>query len=84
MTSEQLDDVLCELRKILRLMTLSITKGLSQREQIAMLSAVGFQPREIAELIGTTPNTVSVTLAHMRKQQAGRRAGSVPKGGGGR
>lgn len=82
MSSQQLDDVLSELRRIVRLMTLSITKELSQRERIALLSTAGFQPKEIAELIGTTPNTVSVTLAQIRKEQPGRRPGRPPKAGG--
>lgn len=83
MTSQQFDDVLSELRRIVRLMTLSITKELSQREQIALLSTAGFQPKEIAELIGTTPNTVSVTLAHIRKQQAARGSSRGAKRGDG-
>lgn len=68
MTSEQLDDVLSELRKIVRLLSILVTKDLSQREQIALLASAGFQPKEIAELIGTTPNTVSVTLHSVRKR----------------
>lgn len=79
MSSQQFEDVLSELRRIVRLMTLSITKELSQREQIALLSTAGFQPKEIAELIGTTRNTVSVTLAHMKKAQAPRRRGRGAK-----
>lgn len=81
MTSQQLDDVLSELRKIVRLMTLSMTKDLTQREQIALLSGAGLQPKEIAELIGTTPNTVSVTLVQIRKQQARAGASGARKGG---
>jgi DNA-binding CsgD family transcriptional regulator len=81
-SSQQLEDVLSELRRIVRLMTLSITKELSQRERIALLSAAGFQPKEIAELVGTTANTVSVTLAHIRKQQGVRRSAAARRGGG--
>lgn len=82
MTTEPRDEILVELRKISRLLTLLVTTDMSQKQKIEVLSAVGFQPREIAELIGTTPNTVSVTLVHMRKQQAARRAGGAPKDGG--
>jgi DNA-binding CsgD family transcriptional regulator len=78
-TSEQRDDILSELRKIGRLLTLLVTKDLGQKEKIELLSTAGLQPKEIAELIGTTPNTVSVRLAHIRKQQAGRRAGRAAK-----
>lgn len=82
MTSQEFDDVLSELRKISRLLTLLVTKDLAQKDKIVLLSTAGLQPKEIAELIGTTPNTVSVRLAQIRKQQAGRRARGAPKGGG--
>jgi DNA-binding CsgD family transcriptional regulator len=69
-TVEQFDEVLAELRKISRLLTLLLTRDLSQRDKIALLSTAGFQPKEIAELIGTTPNTVSVTLSTIRRDSA--------------
>lgn len=81
MTLEQFDDVLGELRKISRLLTLLVTTDMSQKQKIEVLSSAGLQPKEIAELIGTTPNTVSVRLAEIRKQQAARRAGGARKGG---
>ncbi len=68
--SSETQDVVDELRKVQRLLSLLVTKGLKQREQIDALSRVGFSPKEIAELIRTTPNTVSVTLAQIRKQSA--------------
>jgi DNA-binding CsgD family transcriptional regulator len=67
---DEMHDVVDELRKVKRLLSILVTKGLKQREQIHVLSRVGFSPKEIAELIGTTPNTVSVTLAQIRKQSA--------------
>lgn len=72
MTTEPRDEIVVELRKISRLLTLLVTKDLSQRDKIALLSTAGLQPKEIAELIGTTANTVSVTLSHIRKQEASR------------
>lgn len=81
MTTEPRDEIVVELRKISRLLTLLVTRDLSQRDKIALLSTAGLLPKEIAELIGTTPNTVSVTLAHIRKQQARRRASGGSKGG---
>lgn len=82
MTSEQRDDILSELRKIGRLLTLLVTKDLGQKEKIELLSSAGLQPKEIAELIGTTANTVSVRLTEIRKQQGGPRARGAPKGRG--
>ncbi len=64
----EIDAVVEELRKVKRLLSVLVTRGLKQRDQIEALSRVGFSPKEIAGLIGTTPNTVSVTLAQIRKK----------------
>ncbi len=61
-------DVLGELKSIKRLLSIVVAKGMTQREQVAALSRVGFGPKEIADLLGTTSNTVNVTLAKLRKQ----------------
>jgi CRP-like cAMP-binding protein len=39
----------------------------TQREKIAFLSKVGLTPKAIADILGTTSNTVSVALAKMKK-----------------
>ncbi len=39
----------------------------SQTKQISKLDFIGFQPKEIAEILGTTSNTVNVALNRMRK-----------------
>jgi len=38
-----------------------------QSSLIRELNAVGFKPKRIAELLGTTPNTVSVALHQIKK-----------------
>jgi DNA-directed RNA polymerase specialized sigma24 family protein len=60
-------EVLQRVERIERLLSILATKDLKQREQIVMLSRAGITPREIAHLLGTTSNTVSVTLAQARK-----------------
>lgn len=62
------EGVLEELRRVVRLLSVLALRGLTQRERILTLSSAGFQPKEIAELIGTTPNTVSVCLAKLRRR----------------
>ena len=61
-------NILAELGKIAKLLSLIATKGESQKQQITLLSSVGFQPKEIAELLGTTPNNVRVALVSIRKK----------------
>ena len=60
-------EILLELQKITRLLSLIATKGESQKQQITLLDSVGFPPKEIAELLGTTANTVMVLLVGIRK-----------------
>jgi DNA-directed RNA polymerase specialized sigma24 family protein len=46
-----------------------LVKGKPQPEQISLLSAAGFSSSEIAGLVGTTSNTVSVTLSQQRRKK---------------
>jgi DNA-binding CsgD family transcriptional regulator len=65
--------VLAKMDYLLRIHTISVTKGMKQNEQIALLNRAGLPPKEIADLIGTTANTVSVALAALRKSNAKKR-----------
>lgn len=62
--------------RLLRLVALIGLKGLSQTEQIATLNKAGFAPKDIAELIGTTPNTVRVGLVAIRRNEHAKRGSS--------
>jgi DNA-binding CsgD family transcriptional regulator len=50
-----------------RLVAIGLVAGKNQQEQIRLLSIAGMKPAEIAELIGTTGNTVNVALSVLRK-----------------
>lgn len=52
---------------LLRLDSLSLIQGRTQREQIALLSLAGIQPKDIASLLNVSSNTVRVELAVLRK-----------------
>lgn len=41
----------------------------TQKEKIITLSSLGFRPFEIAEMLGTTMNTVNVTLSRHRTKR---------------
>lgn len=64
--------ILEKLDQVLRILVAAVSRGLKQREQIALLDGAGFAPKAIAELIGTSSNTVRVELVGLRKA---RRAG---------
>ena len=64
-----------KLDRVLRLLAIMAVKGSPQTDQIAVLSRAGFPPKEIAEIVGTTANTVRVALVGIRRAaaQGGRR-----------
>ncbi len=67
-----------KLDQILRILAVIATRGMKQRDQIAVLEQACLTPKSIAELLGTTSNTVRVELVALRKA---RRAGKIRRGG---
>lgn len=60
--------IAAKLETLIRLQATSMVERLgTQRERIAFLSKAGLAPKAIADILGTTPNTVSVALAKMKK-----------------
>jgi CRP-like cAMP-binding protein len=59
-----------ELRAVKRLLALSIADGKKQTDQIRLLATAGLDRHEIADLLGTTPLTVSVVSSNLRKKGA--------------
>jgi hypothetical protein len=59
------------LEELVRLMALDLRLRMqSQGKVIQELNRAGFGPSRIAELIGTTPNTVNVTIQKAKKTAA--------------
>jgi DNA-directed RNA polymerase specialized sigma24 family protein len=73
------NEVTQRLDTIIRLLAGSVGMGRPQRERIALLSGAGLPPREIAQILGTTSNTVRVALTGIRRRPGRRQR----KGGGG-
>jgi len=63
-------DVISRLDTVIRLLCLVATQNKRQLEKVEILSSAGLQPKAIADLIGTTPNTVRVALSNMRRKGA--------------
>ncbi len=61
--------IAAKLDQILRVLAALATKDMKQREQIALLSRAGLQPKDIADLLGTSSNTVRVELVSLRKSK---------------
>jgi len=69
MSEQLLREVNENLKLLVRLAALEIVNGHSQREGIHLLSQGGFSPKQIAELLGTSANTVSVELSRKRGER---------------
>jgi len=57
-----------EMEKTLRALLLVSLASMKQKQQIAILDKAGFGQSEIATVIGSTSNSVSVRLAEIRKE----------------
>jgi len=64
-----LSPILTRLDMLNRLMAYSLLEGKTQNEQLYILSKAGFQPKTIAEMLGTTANTIRVQLSKIRKSR---------------
>jgi hypothetical protein len=70
------DDISEKLDVLIRLQAAALTAEIeSSKDKIIFLSKAGLRPSLIAEIVGTTPNHVNVTLSTARKA-AGRKGKS--------
>lgn len=61
------DETLKQLKRIANLLALLAVKGETQPEKVQALAAAGFSVAEIAGLLATKPNTISVVLYKSKK-----------------
>lgn len=74
-TNEEL--ILQELKRISKLLALSLVENrATQSEKIEMLEQYGFSNKEIADLLGTTGDTVRATLSKIRKKSESKKGKS--------
>ena len=69
MPDSEVQEVSRKLDTLIRLLAFSLIEGRKKKDQLLLLSKAGFQPRHIAEMLGTTPNTVRVALSNIRKRK---------------
>jgi len=70
-TEELLEEISKNLSRITYALILPSLKGKSQQDQIDFLSKTGFSNNEIAQLVGTSSDTVRATLSRLRKKSQG-------------
>jgi DNA-binding CsgD family transcriptional regulator len=72
--SDPWSEVSAKLDILIRLSAINAVKDMKlQKEQIRTLSDAGFGPSEIADILDTTSNTVSVALTAIRKERTSTR-----------
>lgn len=65
-----MDKELLETQKeMVQLLAILVRRGTLQSTVIQEMGSVGMSPKRIAELLDTSPNTVSVALHHARKNK---------------
>ncbi len=68
MPPKDAQELLKKIDLLTRLFAIQLVNGKTQKEQIRLLSIAGMGPSEISDLLGTTANTVNVTLSALRKK----------------
>jgi len=63
----QFQTITSKLNAIVKLQAISAMQGKGLKEQVAALSSLDLQPKQIADILGKTPNHVSVILFELRK-----------------
>ena len=67
------DELSSKLDILIKLQAAALTAAMeSSREKIVFLSKAGLRPSLIAEIVGTTPNHVNVTLSKERNPSKGK------------
>ncbi|MGE3366820.1 MAG: sigma factor-like helix-turn-helix DNA-binding protein [Rhizobiaceae bacterium] len=75
------DNLAQKIDLLIRLQAHLAISGLSsQKEKILFLGRVGLAAKDIAEILGTTTNTVSVALSNARKDGSLKKAGPKQAG----
>ena len=70
MSDELLSEIAAKLDTLVRIQALLSVRGVeTQKDKIISLQGAGIRPKDIASILGTTPNTVNVALAKHKKAQ---------------
>jgi DNA-binding MarR family transcriptional regulator len=75
-----LNDLLKQARTTNRLLAAQLRHEMSQMDLVELLATTDLTAREVADVLGTTPATVAVTLQRLKKKKkAPAKSGSQPE-----
>jgi DNA-binding CsgD family transcriptional regulator len=69
MDDKQFSIIVSKIDAIIKLQAIALTQGKTLKEQVSLLSSINFQPKQIADILGKTPNHISVILSDLRKAE---------------
>jgi len=69
MDAQQFKQLSDKMDIIIKLLALNAVEGKELKNQVSILSAFGFQPKQIADMLGKTPDHVRVILHRLRKER---------------
>lgn len=73
---EEKNEIIARLDALIKLTAVNLLQGKDLKEQVRLLSSIGFQPIEIAELSGQNYNTIKSTLFRIRGEKGKTKAKS--------
>lgn len=77
MSEQLLHEISKKLDSLMVLVAMFVIKGMKPNEAILTLNAAGLDRNVIAELVGTTPNTVSVRLSEAKARKTPSKKGKT-------
>ena len=66
MTEMKNEDILGEVRRITKLIAYMAVRDQDSKEQVEVLYNIGFQPKEIAGVLGKNPSTIRSALQSIK------------------
>ena len=69
MDEQQFKQLSNKMDTVIRLLALKTVEGKELKIQVSMLSSCGFQPKQIADVLGKTPNNIRVVLHRLREER---------------
>ena len=73
METKLLKEIRSDLKKIVRLKVAELVKGKKTKDSIILLNEAGFMPKDIASMLNTTSNNVSVTVSKWKSEKKKKR-----------
>jgi hypothetical protein len=66
-SKDDLREVSRKLDTVIRLLAVDVIKGRELKDQVRLLHQAGLMPKDIAGILGKTPNAIRVALFSLRK-----------------